>query len=151
MVDVSCCDTWIAAVDSSFCSCSSSWMMMVPPPCSMSWAMRSWTAGVISGAAGLSGAWASGKGIIGNAGVCIGRKVMLVVRWWVDIRRWAVLSIEAVVMVVLLVLELVNCLLVRQLSIIGRNKPMATMMVMFVFFMVCMVYCKCNTFGKSVQ
>jgi hypothetical protein len=35
---------------------------------------------------------------------------MLVVRRWVDIRRWAALSIDALLIWVLLVLELVSCL-----------------------------------------
>ena len=98
--------------------------------------MRSWTAGVISGAEGPSGAGASGDGIGGNAGVCIGRKVTLVVLRCVDIRRWAVLSIDALLIVVLVVLELVSCLWVRQPSIIGRNRPMAAMRMIFVFFIV---------------
>jgi hypothetical protein len=117
----------------------------------MSWLMISWTAGVISGAAGPSGAGASGDGIGGNAGVCIGRKVMLVVFWWVDIRRWAVLSIDALLMVVDVVCELLVCLVLRQLSIIGRNRPMATVRVMFVFFMVVVFDSKGNNFKESVQ
>ena len=53
----------------------------------------------------------------GNAGVCIGRKVMLVVFRCVDIRRWAALSMEAAVMVVDVVCELLVCLVLRQLSL----------------------------------
>ena len=76
---------------------------------------------------------------------------MLVVRRWVDIRRWAVVSIEAVVMVVLAVLELESCLLVRQLSIIGKNRPMDTMMVIFLFFIVVFFDSKGNKNQESVQ
>ena len=53
----------------------SSSIMMMPPPWFISWVMISW-----------DGAWVSGDGIGGNAGVCIGRNVMLVVFRWVDIR-----------------------------------------------------------------
>ena len=52
---------------------------------------------------------------------------------------------------VLLVLELVSCLWVRQPSIIGRNRPMAAMRVIFVFFIVPKIYYKGNKLDGVVQ
>ena len=76
---------------------------------------------------------------------------MLVVFRCVDIRRWAALSMEAAVMVVDVVCELLVCLVLRQLSIIGRNRPMTTKMVRFVFFIVVVFDSKGNKNGESVQ
>ena len=76
---------------------------------------------------------------------------MLVVFWCLDIRCWAVLSIDAPLMVVDVVCELLVCLVLRQLSIIGRNRPMATMMVIFVFFIVVFFDSKGNKNEESVQ
>ena len=75
MVVVSWVDIRVVADSWSSDWVSSSWMMMVPPPCFISWVMISW-----------DGAGASGDGIRGNVGVCIGRNVMVVVFRWVDIR-----------------------------------------------------------------
>ena len=75
VVVVSCWDIWVTAVVCDCCVVVSSSMIMVPPPWFISWVMRSW-----------DGAWASGDGIGGNVGVCIGRNVMVVVFRWVDIR-----------------------------------------------------------------
>ena len=68
-------DIWVVEDSWSSDWVSSSWMMIVPPPWFISWVMRSW-----------AGAGASGDGIGGNAGVCIGRNVMVVVFRWVNIR-----------------------------------------------------------------
>ena len=75
VVVVSWVDIWVVADSWSLVWVSSSSIMMVPPPWFISWVMRSW-----------DGAWASGDGIGGNVGVCIGRNVMVVVFRWVDIR-----------------------------------------------------------------
>ena len=75
VVVVSWVDIWFVAVVWSSVWVVSSWMMMVPPPWFISWVMISW-----------DGEGASGDGIGGNAGVCIGRNVMVVVFRWVDIR-----------------------------------------------------------------
>lgn len=83
MVVVSWRDIWVVVDSWSSDWVSSSSIMMVPPPWFISWVMRSW-----------DGAWTSGAGFGGNAGVCIGRNVMVVVFRWVDIRCWAVLSIS---------------------------------------------------------
>ena len=61
------------------------------------------------------------------------------------------LSIDALLIMVLLVLELVSCLWVRQPSIIGRNRPMAAMRVIFVFFIVPKIYYKGNKLDGVVQ
>lgn len=94
---------------------------------------------------------ASGVGNGGNAGVCIGSTVIRVVRWCWDIRRWAALSIEALLIMVLLVLELVSCLWVRQAVASIMIVASDTIRGMFVFFMVYTVYCKGNTFESNVQ
>ena len=57
----------------------------------------------------------------------------------------------AAVMVVDVVCELLVCLVLRQLSIIGRNMPMATMRVMFMFFIMVLFDSKGNKNGESVQ
>ena len=78
--------------------------------------MRSW-----------DGAWASGDGIGGNAGVCIGRNVMVVVFRWVDIRCWTVLSISfwemdvAVVWVVVMLLVLWQAGIRRAIAMMAKR------------------------------
>ena len=79
---------------------------MVPPPWFINWVMISW-----------DGAWVSGDGIGGNAGVCIGRNVMLVVFRWVDIRCWVVLSISFWDMDVAVDWAVVMCLVLWQADI----------------------------------
>ena len=64
-------------------------MMRVPPPWAMRASARSWIGAGTSGAAGL---W--------NPGVCIGRKVMVVVVLRVFRMDFAKLSIDWVVLVV---------------------------------------------------
>lgn len=84
-------------------------------------------------------------------GVYIGRKVIVVVFRWAAIRRFAMLSVWAAVIVVLVCWVLLCWREVRQLSIIGRMIPSAMRDVMFVFFIVVLIYCKGNTSGESVQ
>lgn len=103
--------------------------MMVPPPWFISWEMRSW-----------DGAWASGVCIGGNVGVCIGRNVMVVVFRWVDIRCWAVLSIVALLVMVLVVWVLEMSLVLRQADI--RSMITAVMRgwigrILFMVFVLC--------------
>ena len=110
-------------------------MMMVPPPWFISWVMISW-----------DGAGASGDGIRGKAGVCIGRNVMVVVLRWEDIRCWALLSIEAAVMVVVFCCEVVSCLFVRQADIRRIDARMMVSIigcVVFIVFSLCLS-CVCT-------
>lgn len=67
---------------------------------------------------------------------------MLVVLWCCDIRRCAMLSIDALLMVVLLELLLACWRVLRQAVAIGRRMARDTMRVMFVFFMVVLIYYK---------
>ena len=116
MVVVSWVDIWVVADSWSSDWVSSSWMMMVPPPWFISWVMISW-----------DGEGASGDGIGGNAGVCIGRNVMVVVFRWVDIRCWVVLSISfwemdvAVDWVVVMLLVLWQADIRRAIAIMAKR------------------------------
>ena len=101
---------------------------------------RSWTGAGTSGAEGP-----------GNAGVCIGRKVMVVVVFRVFRMLFARLSIDWVVMLEDVDWVLLICFMLRQLMVIRSIMAMATMWGMFVFFMVHVLCSKGNTFGKSVQ
>ena len=125
--------------------------MMVPPPCCRSRSRSSEVAagvpegaiiglGVISGAAGA-----------GNAGVCIGRKVMVVVVFRRFRMDCMVLSIDWVVMLVDDCWVLLICLVERQAVVIRRMMAMATMWGMFVLFIVFLIYCKGNKSKESVQ
>ena len=116
--------------------------MMVPPPRAISRSRSS------EGAAGVPKGAGIGPGVIlgaagaGHAGVCIGRKVMAVVRFQVFWMLCMVLSIDWVVMVVVVDWVLLICLVERQAVVIRSIMMMATMWGMFVFFMVHTVYCK---------
>ena len=101
---------------------------------------RSWTGAGTSDVVGFIG-----------PGAGIGRKVMVVVVLRVFRMLFAKLSIDWVVLVVVDCWVLLICFVLRQLMVIRSIMVMATMWGMFVFFMVHTVYCKCNTFGKSVQ
>ena len=89
---------------------------MVPPHWFISWVMISW-----------DGEGASGDGIGGNVGVCIGRNVMVVVFRWVDIRCWVVLSISfwemdvAVVWVVVMLLVLWQAGIRRAIAMMAKR------------------------------
>ena len=96
--------------------------------------------GVISGAAG-----------VGNAGVCIGRKVMVVVVFRVFRMLLARLSIDWVVMLVDVDWVLLICLMERQDMVIRSMMATGTIIGSFVFFMVLIIYCKGNKSKESVQ
>ena len=106
MVVVSWRDIWVVEDSWSSDWVSFSSIMMVPPPWVISWVMISWDC-----------AGASGDGIEGNAGVCIGRNVMVVVFRWVDIRCWVVLSISFWEMDVAVDWAVVMCLVLWQAGI----------------------------------
>ena len=106
MVVVSWRDIWVVEDSWSSDWVSFSSIMMVPPPWVISWVMISW-----------DGAGASGDGIGGNVGVCIGRNVMVVVFRWVDIRCWVVLSISFWEMDVAVDWAVVMCLVLWQAGI----------------------------------
>ena len=88
---------------------------------------------------------------MGNAGVCIGRKVMVVVVFRVFRMVWAVLSIDWVLMLEMDCWVLLICLVERQAVVIRSMMAIVTARVMFVFFMVHTVYCKGNKSGECVQ
>lgn len=90
----------------------------------------------------MAGAWASVLGRGFRPGVCIGSTVMVVVLRCCDIRRCAMLSIDALLIVVLLEVLLVCWRVLRQAVAIGRRMARDTMRVMFVFFMVVFIYSK---------
>ena len=101
---------------------------------------RSWTGAGASGAAGL-----------GNAGVCIGRKVMVVVVLLLFRMDCMVLSIDCIRLLEMVDWVLLICLVERQAVVIRSMMVMATMWGMFVFFMVFLIYCKGNKSKESVQ
>ena len=125
MVVVSWVDIWVVADSWSSDWVSSSWMMMVPPPWFISREIISWDV-----------AWASGVCIRGNAGVCIGRNVMVVVFRWVDIRCWVVLSISFWEMDVAVDWVVVMCLVLWQAGIRMAIAMMAKRWYGGTFFMV---------------
>ena len=87
--------------------------------------------GVISGAAGA-----------GNAGVCIGRKVMVVVVLRLFRMLCAVLSIVCVRVLEMVDWVLLICLLERQLMVIRSMMATDGIIGLIVFFMVLIIYCK---------
>ena len=126
-------------------------MMMVPPPWAISRSRSSTGAAGVWEGAGIGLGVISGAVGVGNAGACIGRKVMVVVDFLVFRILWAVLSIDWVVLVVVVDWVLLICLMERQDMVIRSMMATGTIIGSFVFFMVLIIYCKCNTFGKSVQ
>ena len=74
-------------------------MMMVPPPLAISRSRSSTGAAGVWDGAGIGLGVISGAAGLGNAGVCIGRKVMVVVVFRVFRMLFAKLSIDWVVMV----------------------------------------------------
>ena len=122
---------WCLVVVVSFWVDSSCVMMRVPPPWAMSASARSWIGAGTSGAAGA-----------GNAGVCIGRKVMVVVVLWVFWMLFARLSIDWVVQVLIDCWVLLICLVERQDMVIRSMMATGTIIGSVVFFMVLIIYCK---------
>ena len=131
---------WCLVVVVSFWVVSSWVMIRVPPPWAMRASVRFWIGAGISGVAGF---W--------NPGVCIGRKVMVVVVFRRFRMDCMVLSIDWVVMVEVDCWVLLICLVERQAVVIRSIMVMATMWGMFVFFMVLSIYCKGNKSKESVQ
>ena len=125
--------------------------MMVPPPWAISRSRRS------AGAAGTAEGAGIGPGVIlgaaglGNAGVCIGRKVMVVVVFRVFRMLCAALSIVWVKLLEMVDWVLLICFALRQLMVIRSMMAIDTVRVMFVFFMVHIIYCKGNKSKESVQ
>ena len=68
---------------------------------------------------------------------------MVVVLRWEDIRCWALLSIDAAVMVVVLCCELVSCLFVRQADIRRIDARMTVAIIGCVVFIVLSLCLSC--------
>ena len=125
--------------------------MMVPPPCCRSRSRSSAGAAGVSEGAGIGPGVISGAAGVGNAGVCIGRKVMVVVVFRVFRMDCMVLSIDWVVILEMEDWVQLICLLERQDMVIRSMMAIDTVRVMFVFFMVFIIYCKGNKSKESVQ
>ena len=106
-------------------------MMRVPPPWAMSASARFW---IGAGTSGVAGA--------GNAGVCIGRKVMVVVVLLLFRMDCMVLSIDWVVMLEVADWVLLICLVERQAVVIRSMMATDGIIGLIVFFMVLIIYCK---------
>ena len=76
---------------------------------------------------------------------------MVVVAFRVFRMDFAKLSIDWVVMAEVDCWVLLICFVERQAVVIRSMMATGTIIGSFVFFMVLIIYCKCNTFGKSVQ
>jgi len=114
-------------------------------------AARSWIGAGSSWRAGIGPGAISGAVGLVNAGVCIGRKVMVVVVFRVFRMLCTALSIDCVKLLEMVDWVLLVCLVERQLMVIRSMMVMATMRVVFVFFMVLTIYSKGNNFERSVQ
>ena len=125
--------------------------MRVPPPWAINRSRSSEGAAGVPEGAGIGPGVISGAAGVGNAGVCIGRKVMVVVRFRVFRMDFAKLSIDWVEMVEIVDWVLLICLVERQAVVIRRRMARDTIVVMFVFFIVFSIYCKGNKLGESVQ
>ena len=133
---------WCLVVVVSFWVHSSCVMMRVPPPWAISRSRRSAGAAGAPEGAGIGPGAISGAAGAGNAGVCIGRKVMVVVVFRVFRMLFAKLSIDWVVMAEVDCWVLLICLVERQAVVIRSMMAIVTARVMFVFFMVLIIYCK---------
>ena len=109
---------WCLVVVVSFWVHSSCVMMMVPPPWAMSRSRSSDGAAGVWNGAGIGLGVISGAAGLGNAGVCIGRKVMVVVVFLLSRMLFARLSIDWVVLVVVVDWVLHICLVLRQAVVI---------------------------------
>ena len=124
---------------------------MVPPPCSMRAAARSWIGAGISEGAGIGPGAISGVAGLGSPGVCIGRKVIRVVVFRLFRMLCAALSIVCVRLLEIVFWVLLVCLVERQEMVIRSMMATAVVRVMLLFFMVVVFDSKGNTFGESVQ
>ena len=109
---------WCLVVVVSFWVHSFCVMMMVPPPWAISRSRSSAGAAGVWDGVGIGLGVISGAAGLGNAGVCIGRKVMVVVVFRVFRMDCMVLSIDWVVMLEMVDWVLLICLLERQLMVI---------------------------------
>ena len=125
--------------------------MRVPPPWAISRSRSSAGAAGVPEGAGIGPGVISGAAGLGNAGVCIGRKVMVVVAFLLFRMLWAVLSIDCIRLLEMVDWVLLICFALRQAVVIRSMMAMATMWGMFVFFMVFLIYCKGNKSKESVQ
>ena len=125
--------------------------MRVPPPWAISRSRSSAGAAGAPEGAGIGLGVISGAAGLGYTGVCIGRKVMVVVVFLLFRMDCMVLSIDWVEMVEVDWCVLLICLVERQAVVIRSIMVMATMWGMFVFFMVFIIYCKGNKSKESVQ
>ena len=130
---------WVTVVV-SFWVLSSWVMMMVPPPCSIRAFTMSWTGAGIPEGAGIGPAGLSGVAGLSCPGVCIGRKVMVVVVFRVFRMLCAALSIFWEVMVVVDLLVLERCLLLRQPCIIRIDARTMVTLIRCVVFIVCCLF-----------
>ena len=124
---------------------------MVPPPWAISRSRSSAGAAGVPEGAGIGLGVISGAAGLGYTGVCIGRKVMVVVLFRVFRMLWAVLSIDCIRLLEMVDWVLLICLLLRQDMVIRSMMAIDTVRVMFVFFMVHTVYCKGNKSEECVQ
>ena len=117
-------------------------MMMVPPPWAISRSRSSAGAAGVWDGAGIGLGVISGAAGLGNAGVCIGRKVMVVVVLRLFRMDCMVLSIDWVVMLDVVDWVLLICLVERQDMVIRSMMATGTIIGSVVFFMVLIIYCK---------
>ena len=125
--------------------------MRVPPPCCRSRFRSSAGAEGTAECAGIGLGVISGAAGLGNAGVCIGRMVMVVVVFRVFRMDFARLSIDCFRVLLVVDWVLLICFVLRQDMVIRRRMAIDTVRVMFVFFMVFIIYCKGNKSKESVQ
>lgn len=114
-------------------------------------AARSWIGAGISEGAGIGPEVISGVAGLGKPGVCIGRKVIRMVVFRLFRMLCAALSMVCVRLLEIVDWVLLVCLVERQDMVIRSMMATVVVRVMFLFFMVCSIYSKGNTFGESVQ